>query len=137
MDVDVNLTAVLLATIAGMTVGMIWYNEKVLGGKWLALAKINPKKGSMSWSMGSAVVSSFVMAYVLAHVSFLSNQFYQNSFMYDSVMTAFWLWLGFQGLRMFMHDQFNQRRKKESLIHMGNDLVTLVVMALVIGAVGL
>ena len=137
MDVKINLVAVLLATVSSIVVGMIWYHPSVLGGKWTALAKINPKKGSMSWSMGSVIVSSFIMAYVLAHVSFLANQFFQNSFMYDTLMTGFWLWLGFQGPRMFMHDQFNQRRKKETLIHMGNDLVTILVMALVIGAIGL
>ena len=137
MDVQINIWGVLLATVASVAVGMIWYNEKVFGGSWVKMAKIDPKKGSMGWSMGSVLLSSLVMAYVLAHVSYIANQFFQNSFLQDAMTTAFWIWLGFQGLRFFMHDQFNQRRKKESAIHIANDLVTIVVMSVVIGLVGL
>ena len=141
MEFDVNLLGVLVATAASMAVGMIWYNERVFGKSWIKMAKIDPKKGSMAWSMGTVVVSSFVMAFVLAHFTSFAHHVtlhdgLSNSFLMDSILTALWAWLGFQGLRFFMHDQFNQRRKKESLIHMGNDLVTLLVMGVMIGLVG-
>ncbi|MDB5170203.1 MAG: hypothetical protein JWN82_599 [Candidatus Saccharibacteria bacterium] len=136
MDVEVNYLAVLLATVAAMVVGYVWYNPKVFGNAWIKLAKIDPKASNMTWSMGSALVGSFLMAFVLAHLTFLANSFYNNEFIYDALLTGFWVWLGFQFLRPFMHDQFNQRRKKESLIHMGNDFVTIMVMALVIGLLG-
>ncbi len=136
MDVQVNYLAVVLATVAAMVVGSVWYAPKVFGNTWMKLAKIDPKSGSMAWAMGSALISSLVMAFVLAHVSYLAHVFYNNSFLYDTLMTAFWVWLGFQVLRNFMHDQFNQRRKKESLIHAGNDLVTILAMGLVIGLMG-
>jgi hypothetical protein len=136
MDVKVNLLAVIVAAVVSIVVGMIWYNEKVFGAAWMKMAKIKPESGSMAWSMGSVFLSSLVMAYVLAHVSYLSNSFFKNSFLQDSLTTAFWMWLGFQGLRFFMHDQFNQRRKKESAIHIANDLVTIMAMALVIGLMG-
>jgi hypothetical protein len=137
MNVEINGVAVLLATVVSMVLGMIWYSPKVFGSAWMKMAKIKPETGSMAWSMGSAVLSSLVMAYVLAHVTFLAHSFFKNSFLQDAMTTAFWMWLGFQGLRFFMHDQFNQRRKKESLIHMGNDLATILVMAVVIGSMGI
>jgi Protein of unknown function (DUF1761) len=137
MNVDINELAVVLATVASMVIGMVWYSPKVFGNAWMKMANIKMGSGSMAWSMGSAVLSSLVMAYVLAHVTFLSHAFFKNSFMQDALTTAFWMWLGFQGLRFFMHDQFNQRRKKESLIHMGNDLVTILAMGAVIGAMGI
>ena len=136
MDVQINMWAVVLATVASIAVGMVWYMPKVFGNAWMKMAKIKPESGSMAWSMGSVLVSSAVMAYVLAHVTYLAHSFFGNSFMQDALNTGFWMWLGFQGLRFFMHDQFNQRRKKESAIHIANDLVTIMVMALVIGAIG-
>lgn len=142
MEFDVNMVGVLLAAASSMAVGMIWYNERIFGRAWLKMAKIDPKNGSMLWSMGSALVSSLVMAFVLAHFTSFAHHVtlhdnLGNSFLLDAILTATWAWLGFQGLRFFMHDQFNQRRKKETLIHMGNDLVTLLVMGAVIGIVGL
>lgn len=137
MSVDINWLGVVLATVASIVVGFVWYMPKVFGNSWMKMAKIKPESGDMKWSMGSVLVSSFVMAFVLAHVTFLANHYFQNSYLQDAMTTAFWMWFGFQGLRFFMHDQFNQRRKKESLIHIGNDLAVILVMGAVIGLVGL
>ncbi len=137
MDVVINYWGVLAAAVAGVVVGMLWYHSSVFGTTWLKLAKIDPKKGSMVWSMGSVIISSLIMSYVLARMTYLTHYFFGNGYLRNALTTGFWVWLGFQGLRMFMHDQFNQRRKKESLIHMGNDFVTIMVMAFVIGLIGL
>lgn len=137
MDVQINYVAVVLAAAAAMIVGWVWYAPQVFGDTWIKLAKINPKTGNMPWAMGSALISSLVMAYVLAHMAYLAHVFYNNSFLSDTLLTAFWIWLGFQVFRSFMHDQFNQRRKLESLIHAGNDLAAIMAMALVIGVMGL
>ncbi len=137
VEVVINNWAVLAAAVSSVVVGWVWYMPQVFGGVWMKLAKIDPKKGDMTTSMVSVLVSSLIKAYVLAHVIYLSHYFFQNSFLNDSLTTAFWVWLGFEGLNTFMHDQFNQRRKKESLIHMGNDLVTLMIMAAIIGSMGI
>jgi len=137
MDVKVNLIAVLLSTVASMVIGMIWYHPKVFGGAWMKMAKIKMGEGNMAWTMGSAAASSFLMAYVLAHVTFLAHNFYiGNPFWRDAVNTAFWMWLGFMALRQIMRGEFNLRRKKETLIHVTNDLVTIMAMALIIGILG-
>src|SRR5690606_2702995 len=83
-----------------------------------------------------AFLSSLVMAYVLAHVTYLSNSYSGNEFLQDALSTAFWLWLGFVGLRIYMHDQFEQRRRKLSALNAANELVTIMVMALIIGLFG-
>lgn len=137
MEVEVNFLSVFLATVVSVIVGFIWYMPSVFGDAWIKMAKIDPKKGNMAWSFGAVLVSSFIMAFVLAYMSFISNYIFQNSFLQDTITTAFWIWFGFQGLRMFMHDQFSQRRKKETLIHAGNDLAIVMSMAAVIGLVGL
>ena len=137
ITVQVNMVAVLLCTVASMVIGMAWYSQTLFGKQWMKLAKIKMGDGNMLHSMGTAVVSSFLMAWVLAHLSYLAHTFYNNSFLTDAVTTAFWVWVGFFAVRMFMRGEFNLRRKKETLIHVGNELVTLLVMGLIIGQLGI
>lgn len=97
--------------------------------------------GSMAWSMATAVVSSFLMAYVLAHLTSIAHSYSVNSestntFMRDALLTGFWSFVGFYAVRTFMRGEFNQRRKKETLIHVMNDFVTILAMVLIIGALG-
>jgi hypothetical protein len=73
---------------------------------------------------------------VLAHVTFLSNNFFHNSYLQDALTTAFWVWLGFIALRFYTHDIFEGRRKKLTLLNSAHELVTFLVMALVIGLMG-
>jgi hypothetical protein len=136
MEVKVNLLAVLLCTVASMIIGMIWYMPKVFGGAWMKMAKVKMGDGSMGWTMGTAILSSFVMAYVLAHVTYISHSFFRNSYTHDAVTTAFWMWIGFMAIRQIMRGEFNLRRKKETLIHISNDFVTIMAMALIIGWLG-
>jgi hypothetical protein len=81
-------------------------------------------------------VLALLTAYILAHVSYLSNSFFHNSFLQDSMATAFWLWLGLTAARIFTHDLFEGRPSKLTLITVSHELVTLLIMGLVIGLVG-
>lgn len=141
MDVEVNYVAVLLAGLSTMVVGAIWYSQGVFGKTWAGLAHVDlnrkPKPGEMAWLMGSTLVASLVTAYVLAHVVFLANYFFGNSFLQDSLTTAFWLWLGFTATRLYVHDAFESRRKKLTALASSYELVTVMVMALIIGSMGL
>lgn len=138
MSVEVNLLGVFLAAVSSMVVGGVWYAMPVFGKTWAKLAKLSDKdmKEWAPQALGLAFVSSLVMAYVLAHVAFLSHEFFDNSFFQDTLTTAFWMWLGFQGLRTLMHDGFERRSYKLSILNAGNDLVTILVMAVIIGIIG-
>lgn len=137
MSVEVNYLAVLLAALSTMVVGSIWYAPKVFGNKWIALAKLDKnhmEKNGMMPMLVTAVVT-LITAYVLAHVAFLSNQYFQNSFLQDSLTTAFWAWLGFTAARIITHDAFEGRRKKLTLLTISHEFVTFMVMGLVIGLI--
>lgn len=140
MDVSVNYLAVLLAALATMVVGSIWYAKGVFGRTWGRLAKVDMtgpvKRGELVWLLGTTFVASLVTAYVLAHVAFLSNQFFKNGFLQDALATGFWLWLGFVATRFYVHDAFEGRRKKLTVLNAAHELVTILVMAAVIGAMG-
>jgi hypothetical protein len=135
MNVEVNMWAVLLATLSSMAVGSVWYAKSVFGKTWMKLIKKNEKDLSSGASMaiGGTLIASFITAYVLAHVAFLSNNFFHNSFFQDTTTTAFWLWLGFTATRFVTHDLFEHRPVTLTLMNSAHELVTVMVMAVIIG----
>ena len=140
MDVEVNYLAVLLAAVSSMVVGSIWYAPSVFGNTWMKLAKVDPKKQSdaksMTILMGTTFLLSLLTAYVLAHVIFLANQYFGNSFFQDALSTSLWIWLGFVATRILTHNMFDQRPGKLTLLALANELITLVAMGAIIGWLG-
>lgn len=138
MNVEVNYLAVVLAMLSSMVVGSVWYAKPVFGKKWMKLVGLNDEKASKGAgkAIGVTMLVSLVTAYVLAHVAFLSNQYFGNSFLMDTLNTAFWVWLGFTAARFVTHDAFEQRPTTLTLLSTGNELVTFMVMALIIGSMG-
>lgn len=136
MNVDINYLAVLLAAVSSMVVGSIWYAKGVFGETWAKAAgiKLGDMKGSnMVTTMGLTFILSLLTAYVLAHVSFLSNAYFGHSFLQDALSTAFWLWLGLVMTRMVTHNLFEQRNGKFIWLNIGNEFVTIMLMGLIIG----
>lgn len=141
MEVSVNYLAVFLAAASSMAVGSVWYAQSVFGKVWMKLAKIKMDRTSAASEMvillGGTFVASLVTAYILAHVAFLSHAFFKNaSFLQDAVMTAFWLWLGLTAARIFVHDAFESRPWKLTLLTVSHEFVTLLIMAVIIGLFG-
>ncbi|MDQ5913939.1 MAG: hypothetical protein QG623_558 [Patescibacteria group bacterium] len=138
MEAQVNLVGVLLATLSSMVVGSVWYAKPVFGKTWMKLVGLTDKDfKEMSWTpMVFAIVRSAFLAYLLAYLAFVANAFYGNSFTQDSLKVAFMISL-IVVPTMVMHDLFEGRRKKISLINGLHEFVTIMVMALVIGVVGL
>lgn len=140
MVVEVNYLAVFLAAVSTMIVGSIWYAPGVFGNVWMKLAKVKIKTdGGASgavFTYVAAFVLSLITAYVLAYAAFISNHFFQQGFLQATLMTGFWLWLGFTAARLAMHDLFEDRRKKLTLLNASHEFVTIMVMALIIGLMG-
>ncbi len=141
MDVEINILGVLLATVMSFVVGFVWYMPKVFGEEWRTLIKMDKKTmekgpGTSAWVKTTA--GALLQAYVLAHVTFLSFSFFNGtSYFKSSLMSALWLWLGFQLSVFLTHDSFEQRPIKLTVLNAGNQLVTLVAMGLAIGWLGL
>jgi hypothetical protein len=138
MDVQINYLAVVLAMLSSMVVGSVWYARGVFGNLWIKLAKIVMKKnsGSMFKPIAVTALVSLITAYVLAHVTFLSNQYFGNSFLQDALSTAFWMWLGFTATRFITHDAFEGRPAKLTTLNVAHEFVTFMAMGLIIGLLG-
>lgn len=135
MNVDVNYLAVFLAAVSSMVVGSIWYAKPVFGTVWAKLAKLDDKKmqSGAGKALGLAFLLSLITAYILAHVSFLANAYFDNSFFSDAMQTAFWLWLGLILTRITVHNVFEQKPAKLTLLAVANEFVTIMVMGAIIG----
>lgn len=138
--VEVNWLAVLLATLASMVVGSLWYAPPLLGKIWMRLADIDEKKMEKAGlkPIVISIATSAVLAFVLAYFTYLAYEFYKAdySFLVTALMTAAWAWLGFVGLRLLTHDSYEGRPFTLTLLNSAHELVTMLAMALAIGLVG-
>jgi Protein of unknown function (DUF1761) len=137
MEVEVNFLAVVLAMLSSMVVGSVWYAKGVFGKTWAKLAKVDLDKnqGNVAKPILITALVSLVTAYVLAHVAYLSNSYFGNSFLQDSLTTAVWMWVGFTAARFITHDAFEGRPPQLTALNIGNELVTFLAMGLIIGIV--
>lgn len=135
MQVEVNWFAIILATLSTIAVGSVWYSKPVFGTAWMRLVKLDPKKAAKrGWiPIVITVCVSFLTAFVLAHVTYLSNSFFHNTFLQDALTTAFWMWLGFVAARFITHDAFENRPATLTVMNIVHELVTLLVMGVIIG----
>ena len=131
----INYIAVLLAAVASMLVGAIWYAKPVFGRTWMRLSKID----EADTRTGAAVplvltfLLSILTALVLAGATLIAHEFYDGIYLVDALITAVILWAGFTAARFFVHDLFDRRTLKLTALNSAHELVTILVMALVIG----
>lgn len=98
--VPVNYLAVILAAVASMVLGFLWYGP-VFGKQWMALSGINPgnmdpaKKAQMNKLYAMAFVGSLVMAYVTSHALVFASSYTETTGVSAGLMVGFWNWLGF------------------------------------------
>jgi hypothetical protein len=124
-----------------MAVGAVWYSPAGFYKTWQRLARVKTDSENMSIATmtrlyGTVFLASVVTAYVLAHVTFLSNNLFHTSFLQDALATSFWMWLGFTATRFYVHDAFEGRPLKLTVLHSGHELATLLVMGLIMGLMG-
>ncbi len=132
---EINYWAVLLATLSTMIVGSIWYTPKVFGTRWAKLANVDMTGSAKSavWPIVTTVIVSFVTAWVLAGASAIAWHFYEGSFFVAAVVTSILLWAGFTAARFITHDAFEGRPTALTTMNIAHELVTLVIMAVLIG----
>lgn len=132
-DIVVNWWAVIVATVAAMVIGSIWYSKLLFMKPWLAALGTTPeqmkaKGGSAAKAMIGMVVLAFLQAYIMNHFVVYIDVITMG----EAASLAFWLWLGFVVPVVCAYSLFEMRPWKLTWITLGNQLVTLVVMALII-----
>ena len=135
---EINWLAVILATVSSMIIGAIWYARAVFGRQWMRLAKIDESTmGTGVPQIILTVIVSFITALVLAGSAAIAQNFYGGNFLVNTIVTAVILWAGFTAARFITHDAFERRPMALTILTIGHELVTILVMALIIGLVGI
>ncbi|MEO7348497.1 MAG: DUF1761 domain-containing protein [Terrimesophilobacter sp.] len=131
----INYWAVILATLSSMIVGSIWYTPKVFGNYWMRAAGVTPsgKASDAAAPIVTTVIVSFITAWVLAGSAFIAWKFYGGGFLVAAIVTTIVLWAGFTAARFITHDAFDRRPRGLTVLNIAHELVTLVVMAVIIG----
>ena len=93
---EINYLAAFVGALINIAIALVWYNPKVFGTIWMKAAgtenmDMAQEKKAMPKKMFLVLISSFIMAYVLA---LLVGVFNATTFA-EGVMVAFWVWLGF------------------------------------------
>lgn len=135
---EINWIAVVLATVSSMIVGAVWYARPVFGRRWMRLAKIDESTmGNGVPQIIVTIVVSFITALVLAGAAAIAQHFYGGSFLVNTLVTAVILWAGFTAARVITHDAFERRPASLTILTIAHELVTVLVMALIIGLFGI
>lgn len=125
--VEINYLAVLVAAIASMVLGMIWYS--VFGKTWMALSgmteeKLNEVKNKgMAKSYLIAFIAALVMSYVLAYII---GGLELNT-VSGGLQAGFWVWLGFVATKSLGTVLWEGKSPKLYLFNNAYDLISLLV----------
>ena len=125
-----NWRGIVLATVVAMAIGSLWYSNLLFGKQWQKLAKLSDKdlKNSRAQAMVIMLVMAFVSAYVLKRFLVISDP----KTVLEAVKVAAWIWLGFVATYVISGGVFEKRPPKLMALHLGNQLITLVVMAAIL-----
>jgi hypothetical protein len=137
MNPDINHVAVILAVVAAMVVGFVYYMPAVFGRRWMELVGHTDESvqgGGPALLYPIVIAAGFVTAYALAGVTFLSYEFYGGGFLVSALVSGWILWLAFTAARLLVHDLFDTRSLQITALTALNELITITAMALVIGA---
>jgi hypothetical protein len=133
MLIDVNYWAVVIATISTMIVGSVWYTPKVFGNYWMRVAKVDMEDRNAVIPIITTLIVSFISAWVLAIATQVAWMALGGSYLLVALLAGVLLWAGFTAARFITHDAFEGRPAGLTILNIAHELVTIVIMALIIG----
>ena len=132
MSFSVNILAVVVAVVANMVLGMLWYSKALFAKQWLKLiGKSEAQLKGAQQAMGLAVLVSLVEAYFLA---VLINNLGANTLLGGAKVGGL-VWLGFIATTMLNEVIFEGRSSKLYQIQVGYQLVSFVIMGALLAVI--
>ena len=132
----VSVWPVLIAAIATMVVGFLWYSPLLFARPWMVLmgydpedkAKLEEMRKGAGKSYGISFVASLVSAFVLGKIIAVTTV---NSALYG-MKVGFAVWLGFVTTVQLTDMLFSRRPAKLYLINTGYQLVCYLAMGAIL-----
>ncbi len=137
-EITINFLAVVLAAVAYMFIGMLWYGP-LFGAKWKALMGFTDeamKKMPLTpiQAIIGGFISALVMSMVLANEEFVWAQFFGSS-MSEAMFAfnlGFWVWLGFVATTQLNSVLWEGKSWKLFWLNAANTFVAYQAMAFVL-----
>lgn len=129
---NLNWLAVLVALIANMIIGALWYGP-LFGKRWmkeLGLTMEDIQSGSMVQPYAVAILNSFLMAFILANVIAWTG----TTGIANGLLLGLLMWVGFTGFTFAVNHAFEGRSLQLWVINSGTYLVGLLVMGAILAA---
>jgi len=130
----VNWVAVIVAAVAGIVIGFIWYAPPVFGRRWARASGIElPQPGQVQpMTYVGAIVAALLTAYVLAVLSEAMGV----ATLADGALVGVVVWLGFVATYLASGVFFERRSTEWWVLNAGQAVVSLAVMGAIIGSLG-
>lgn len=134
---SVNILAVVVAAVASMAVGFVWYSPMVFGKMWMGMMGKSAKdtagmkkNSNMPMIMGVGYLSTLIMAYVLAVFIHIAGANTPTA----GARVAFWAWLGFVATVTLGSVLWEKKPVQLYMLNAAHYLVALLVMGAVLAA---
>ena len=134
--VPLNYVAVVVAAIASMVIGFLYYSPSLFGGKWMKLAGITKKEAdkAMKQGMAKTLVLGFITALVMAWVIAMIIGNVGAATVTEGAMVGFWAWLGFVATFSYHGVLWGKQPHSLGTLQNGNNLISMVVIGAIIAA---
>ena|SRR3990167_5758731 len=133
LPTDLNYLAILVAAIASMVIGAVWYSQSVFGKVWMKLtgkSMKDMKKEDATKGYIVAFAASLVTAYVLA----VMIKIFYSATLVGGAKVGILAWAGFVATTLAVEYVFEDRPQKLLLVNSGHILATMIVMGAIIAA---
>lgn len=130
LEADINYLAVLVAALASMVVGAIYYSPPLFGKAWMKMIGLKPSQAKKDQSMGYVLgaIAGLVTAFVLAHILDMTGA----EEWVLALQTTFWVWLGFFATTTLHRVAWEKSGWDWWFLTNGNWFLTLLTMAMVL-----
>ena len=128
---DINWLAVIVAAVASMVLGFVYYHPRVLGTRWMALmGKSMADVGSAGMSYALTAVGALVAAFVVAQFIHWSDSYTLAEGAFIGAVG----WLGFTAAATAADYVFSGRPWPLWSIQNGYQVLSFALMGAIIGA---
>ncbi len=129
--ISVNWLAIVVATLASMAVGFVWFSPGVFGSAWMAEIGRSPDEMGASptlylWTLLAAFVTAYILALFIGHVG--------NASLVSGLLAGLVAGVGFVATSFATHAIFHSYTLRHWLITAGHQVVSLAVMGTILGA---
>jgi hypothetical protein len=130
LALDINWIAVIVAAVASMVIGFVYYHPAVMGTRWQQLIGRTMDAGSSGMAYAYTAVGALISAFVLAQFIHWSDSYSIGGGAFIGALG----WLGFTATSSFADFLFTGRPWALYSIQNGFQLISAVAIGAIIGA---